>query len=255
MADQYPTSPDVDLDYECIDESLGQEIWRLDDPETTAEVLDRLQGHLEFCAHCRSIRLIHNSLESGLKSGELKIQSPQPVGWIRPLAQVSSWMGGVAAAAAVVLMFVQVPVPLLDNQLVRRGSDPEITRPVADEIISNRRPVIQWENVEGANRYRVEVTAVGSDFTFSQTVETPEVKIPADQTLPGETRFRVNIQPVPIHLVKNGGYNSSFKTAKAGEYTRYRWSMRSELSRTLGWAGMGGFALGVLGLIGLRRRG
>ncbi len=37
MTDRNPKSPHIDLDYECIEESLGQNLWRLDDPESKPE--------------------------------------------------------------------------------------------------------------------------------------------------------------------------------------------------------------------------
>jgi hypothetical protein len=254
VTDRKPKTKQGDLAYECIDQDLGQNLWRLDDPQSAPEIVDRLQAHLEFCSYCRTLRLIQDRLAPGLKEGDLAINISAAERWGRPAARLTTWLSAAAATAAVVLVFLQAPQPAGNGLVLRSGSAAGITCPVPDEVVHGNRPVIRWDSVDGANKYLVNIIAVQSNYSCTISAENPEVKIPQEQSLPADTRFRVNVQPVPTHLVADGGLNSSFRTGNTSEFAAYRWSCRSTLARMLGWAGLGGLALGVLGLVGLRSK-
>ncbi len=254
MIDRNPRPNTFDSEYECIDPELGAELWRLDDPDSPMTTKARLRAHLEYCPQCRTLEVMKRSMADGLERGQLEITLPESR---KPLHLNSKWAAraGIAAVAATLaLVFLQAPNPR-QNGLVLRGDDENaILRPAPDEIIAGSTPVIRWKPVAGANSYQVRVSAVENEYVWSGVVSHAETSIPRNRSLPPNTRFRIQIQPVPTHLTGPNGFYSSFRTGSLAEFVAYRWRVRSLMAKFSGWFGLGSLALALLGPLGLRLR-
>jgi len=254
VIDRNPRTNTFDSEYECIDPELGAELWRLDDPDSPETTKARLQAHLEYCPQCRTLEVMKRRLANGLEHGQLEITLPEPR---QPLPLITRWAaraGAAAVAATLALVFLQAPNPRQNGLVLRGGDENAVLRPAPDEIIAGSTPVIRWKPVTGANSYQVRVSAVESEYVWSGVVSDAETRIPRDQSLPSNTRFRIQIQPVPTHLTGPNGFYSSFRTGNLAEFVAYRWRVRSLMAKLSGWFGLGSLALALLAPLGSRLR-
>ena len=253
MTDHDPVPDRPHLEYECLDPELGQQVWRLDDPTTDAALADRLRAHLEFCAHCRSVRWVGDKLAQGLKEGALAIPEKGSATRIPALIGWTTGLGWLAAAACLALVLLQAPTPEHDGMIMRGSDSPAITRPMGDEVLLDRNPTIRWDPIQGARQYQVAIEAVGSPYSWNTTTRRAEVPIPHEHPLPARARIRVHVVPVPNHLASGFGLNTSFRTGSVSEFLRFRWRRKSALASVLGWGGLAGLILGTGALV-LHRR-
>lgn len=208
------------FDYECIDPSLGEHLWRLDDPTTAADLQTRLQRHLRHCSVCRQRVALSRTVAEGLQDGRLVIRPMQADR--RVWSEWSLNLGVGVLAACLALVFVLPPrLPGLDL-VMRGGNGPFIAAPLPGSVVLDRTPVIRWTRIERASSYRVSLREVGGDFQWSGETTSPEVSLPASARLPVSARFRVGVEPVPAHLVADGALQTSFRTGTWREFAAFR---------------------------------
>ncbi len=254
MIDRNSKSNTSDSEYECIDPELGKELWRIDDPNSPVTTKARLQAHLEYCPHCRTLEVMKGRLASGLERGQLEITESESRQPMHLNSKWAAWVGAAAVAATLALVFLQAPNARQNGLILRGGDGSAVLRPAPDEIIAGSTPVIRWKPVTGANSYQVRVSAVENEYVWSDVVSNAETRIPRDHSLPPNSRFRIRVQPVPTHLTGPNGFYSSFRTGSLAEFVAYRWHVRSLMAKFSGWLGLGSLALALLGPLGLRLR-
>ena len=229
-------------DYECIDPSLGEQMWRLADPECPAELQGQLQTHQAYCSHCRLQGAFEDKVVGGLGSKRLRLSKvpPRIISFPEPAGAWGAGLGAVALAAGFALLMLLPPRTTLDGRIMR-GDETQaaILRPVADEVTLGGHPRLRWTPLEGATRYEVRIEQVGGGYAFRTATTETELSVPEGMQLPVGERYRLVVEPVPRHAAPEGGLRSSFATGGIGRWLEYRLRRGSR----------GGLALGGLGVI------
>lgn len=246
MQDSMRNPSSGERDYECIDPGLGEQIWRIDDPATPPDLSRRLVAHVRHCADCRLHLALTRDLAAGLRDGTLaaEVAAGSPA-W----ARWTGGLGGLALAACLALVFLLPPAPAGEDRLLRGADAPAVTAPVPDAVILDRTPVVRWTPVERATRYRVSVREVGGDFAWSAETSGNEIAVPAAATLPRAARLRVDVEPVPAHLVRGGRLQSSFRTGGWNEFLGFRLQAAPAGLLVGAIAGLAGLLAGGLGVL------
>jgi len=217
MTIQNPSSGD--RIYECIDDGLGSQIWRLDDPTTNPELQERLRLHVRHCAACRERLAVTRHTAAGLADGSLSLT---PAATPRQAWPV--WLSGAGAAAlaaCLALVFLLPPRTAGDGLILRGEGDAAILAPKADTVIRDRTPEIRWTPVDKARGYDVTVREVDGDYRWEGRSAAPSLTLPDDAGLPSSARFRVEVTPEPAHLGSDG-LRTSFRTGTWSEFLDFR---------------------------------
>lgn len=237
-------------DYECIDPDLGSELWRLEDPDCEPGLKERLVTHVAFCADCRLRLQVHQEVVDGLRGGKLEL--PQGRRSNLQLTRGFSTMGLTALAASLALAFL-MPPQSPDARIITRAAElPGIERPVPDEAVQSAQPSIRWTPVENVTTYKVTVRGVENDYSWTGETKETELRIPADKSLPADTRFRVSLETVPADLSPQGGWRSSFSRVSTLDFIGYRLKSAQPTARWSAWAGL--FGLGAAAALALKGR-
>ena len=251
MIKPMPDTHGSDEGFECLDPTLGNELWRLADPDCSAEVRGRLETHATFCADCRLRLAVERHAAAGLRDGSLAL-APDADGRGR-LALWTTGLGAAALAAGLALLVLMPPAAPHEQLTLRGDEGPAIERPVADEVVFGREPTVRWTPLDGATRYDLRVEAVDGDYDWSISTDTPAATVPGDRSLPADTRFRVRVAPVPAHLAPDGALRSSFRTGGLGAWFGHRLRHGADSGRALGGMGMLGIVVGLAVLMRGRR--
>ncbi len=235
---------------ECIESGLGNDLWRLDDPGCPPELRERLTVHVAHCAGCRLRLAVNRSVGVGLADGSLSAAASAARS---PWARRTAWLGTAALAAGLALVMLTPPQGRRAGLTLRGEEGPVIERPVPDEVVTTRQPVLRWTPVPDATRYDVLLESVDGAFRWTTETREPRAAVPAGLPLPGNTRFRVLITPVPPYLAPAGGLRSSFRTGSPAAWFSYRLGNGSGPGRGLLVVGMAAL-LASLAWSGVRRR-
>ena len=241
--------------YECIDSSLGGELWRLDDPETPRDMIARLERHCEFCSACRLRRDLGAHLSSGLKAKRLTLPVARPSSRARILFRWATGAGATALAAGLTMIAILPPVSSRVFLHTRAPDDaPAVTRPVSEEIIAGGNPSLAWTPLEGAREYEVSVRSVDSEFEWTGTTASADIAVSDEVALPQGQRYRVTVTPTPSYAAPSGSLRSTFRTGNLRAVAAYRLASGSRSGRFVGLAGALALLTGVLGMVVTRRR-
>jgi len=223
--------------YECVDESMGDQIWMLDDPALSLERRARLEAHLSICDGCRlTVATVRRTAE-GIQHGDLTLGKP----WLSPLHLSPRNLGTAAslAMAASIACILLLPPPSTLDRLKVRGEDvARVVRPIADEVIWSETPRVSWTTIPGAERYRVTVQAVEGDYRWQQETAATAVRIGSERPLPARDRYRITVNPVPDYLAPGGPLASSFRRGSASEVAWFRATVAPLWTWLLGAAGL-----------------
>lgn len=232
------------LFFECIDQELGSELWKLEVEDTSPELRHRLETHLTFCADCRMKKRLSMETARGLSEGKLKLpRRSNVVGLSRSMTA----SGLLALAASVLLVFLLPPVAPHEKMAVRGADEGQaILRPVPDEILHDTNPLIVWQELPEATSFTVRIEGVDNGYRWEQKSSDTKIQIPAGMELPVSERFRVFVEPVPAYLAPAGGWRSSFSTAPLVPFVKYRLGAAPALARGLGLASLGLLLLGAV---------
>lgn len=240
------TGLDGQDEFECLDPDLGEQLWRREEPECPTELFERLEAHLTYCAYCRLQVAVEERTVAGLREGRLRVTLGSGRGG--RIVRWAAGTGAMALAAGLALILLLPPRAPHEDMVMRGEGQPGIDRPVPGEVVLGGRPEVRWTELEGANRYNVEISMVGGDHSWSTTTEDAAVAIPEGMDLPVGARYRVNVAPVPGHVAPDGALRSSFRTGGGGQWIGYRLERGAPAGRLVGLAG--GLVLIVAGLVG-----
>ena len=238
--------------YECIDPSLGDELWRLDDTATPDQVRARIEDHLVFCAACRLEVSLATHVATGLRDGSLRVAgetSRRRLAW--------PWWNGVggALAAAGLAMILILPPGAPESGSTRRGGEeaPAITRPVSNEVVAAGHPELRWNPVTDARTYRVTVRSVDGTVEWQGEATEPRLRLPDDTPLPAGKRYRVAVEPVPAYLGGGSGLRTTFRTGTWLDVVGFRLVAGSAVGRGVGALGLAALLFGAGAAIWQRR--
>jgi len=235
---------------ECIDPGLGEDIWRLDDPGCPPDLRGRLTVHLVHCAGCRLRRAVGREIGVGLAGAGLSAaeRTARPR-WIRGTA----WLGAAALAAGLALLMLSPPAGRRTDLTLRGEDGPAIERPTPDAVVTARQPELRWTPIPEATRYQVMLESVDGAFRWNTETDAAKARVPADASLPRDTRFRVVVTPVPGYLAPAGGLRSSFRTGSPTAWFSQRLKRGSGPGRGLLVVGLVALLASLAGT-GVRRR-
>lgn len=234
--------------HECIDPSLGDQLWQMDDPNVAADLRTRLVIHVRHCATCRLRRSVVREVGEGLRAGRLTLAAPVR----RPAWTLwTSGAGALATAACLALIFA-LPPRLATDGLVMRGADePRIFSPLSGVVIADPTPTIRWTAIPRATNYRVSVREIGGSYEWSTETAQHDAAVPAGAPLPVSARLRVTVEPVPAHLAPAGGMHASFRRGSWPEFVGYRITAAPPAVLV---AAIAGLLMMVFGLLAARYR-
>lgn len=231
--------------FECVDPTWGDQLVRLHEPNLAAELRQSLEDHLFICDACRLSQEVEAAVGEAIRAGRVTIE---PGTVTRPLPfPLLRWVGPVAVAASLVLMFLVPPEGRNPGGVTRGGEVPlKFERPVEGEIIWGDAPELKWTEIPGATSYRVQISEVGGDYKWSGLTAGTSLQIPAEYPLPADGIFRGVVHPVPADLARPMAVTVAFSRSGWREFLRYR--MKAAPVVVKGMAGFG-FVVWVLGLL------
>ncbi len=246
-----PRKPIADGTWECIDPSVGQNVWQLKLPDLGAEQIHILQAHLGLCDACRFDQALEKTVESGLNKGDLTLPEISIVHrrdqqwWQNP-----AWAGfaGAGLVAACITLLMVLP-PRAEGDLVQvRGEclDTGFNRPMEGEVVSTGGSRLSWKPIEGAGSYQIQVTENDGPFTWMGTTNRTEIDLPVLEPKEGDQKYRAILQTIPADLVTPGSISVSFR---AGHRSEVLWD---RLSKAPLWVLL--FGLAGLPLLGFSAR-
>ncbi len=227
--------------HECIEPSIGDQIWRLEAGNLDPELQRKLTAHLQACQHCQEIVDLDSEARSLLREGLLKVPADTA-----PLREFRRWhwqglgFSGFAAAACLLLMILLPPRPAGITVLHRGDDSPRFTSPVEGEVVSNRFRELRWTALHGVTSYRIHLIDESGNRIWEGDSREPMLELPESLDLGENSTYQARLSVQPADLLSQGKTTVRFSTAcraRIGMH-RMRWAMRSiqvvgEVSRSL----------------------
>lgn len=238
--------------YECIEPELGLLAWRRDDPSAPADLRARLERHLVFCDACRLAPAIERRVAQGLRDGSIRIPaSGYPPARMRSPRRAVAAAGACAFAAGLAAMLLLPPAPAGPRKATRAApAVMRIVRPVEGEVVLGRTPKLRWTAAAGASAYRVDISAVGDDYSWSAQTTATRVQVPDDAPCPPAGVLRAVLEPIPPDLAPAGGVSVSFRVGTVAQFARQRLTASPGGARAVALLGLAALAAAVT----MRRR-
>ena len=201
---------DISPAYECVQPELGDQIWRLEDPTTAADLEARLRRHLAVCDSCRLPMAMGERLIEGAASGRLRMKAEARPDGGRWAATVLTGAGITALAASLVLLLIMPPRDLADGRW-RSEDAPGFIRPLEGEVVLDAAPELSWTPIEGATAYEVSLSDADGSYAWSARITEPRTRVPEDRPLPDGVDVRALVTPMPADLAPVGEISVSFR--------------------------------------------
>ncbi|MCP4292386.1 MAG: hypothetical protein GY780_11205 [bacterium] len=212
-------------DFECVQPEAGNEIWRLEMPDTEPELRTRLENHLAICDSCRLTLAVHGQL-----------QNPAQAKILRPPFNFGL-TGVLALAASLALAFI-LPPGQMDRTLMRGDSGPAFISPIEGEVVLQETPQLKWSQVPGATSYEVRITGVSDDYEWTSSSSQPTITIAEEHGLAHNQEVRVVVKTVPGDLVPLGSISVQFSREGPAPFVAYRVVSAPLVAKFLALAGL-----------------
>ncbi len=224
--------------YECIAPELGDQIWRLGQADTRAELRTNLEHHVTACDSCRLTLAVESAVQTGAREQTVIIPSVtnQPVSRRWNDRSPLSLAGGLALAASLTLALL-LPPGQLKSTLVRGEVPMGFVRPVEGEVLLQETPELSWTPIPAATAYNILITGVDDEYQWSGRSEGAKVTVPEEFALPKGKRVRAVVQPVPSDLAPLGAVSVTFRRENPGRFLSYRLAAAPLPVKLLGWVG------------------
>lgn len=224
--------------YECVEPALGAALWRIDLPDTPAELRQRLEDHRVVCDACRLQQAAGVRIQRGLASGSLRLPASLPPLGARKAALVRSAAGGVVGLAAAFALLFLAPPPRPDHEAqVRGGAASRFLRPVEGEVLRGAEIPLAWQPLPGATAYRVTLRQIDGPYAWKGVTPESELTVPAASSPPRGVRIRALLEPLPEDLATPGSISVVFERGTASEYLAYRIRIAPLVAWLLGGTG------------------
>ncbi len=213
--------------FECIDPSVGEQIWRLEQPGPDSPRRAELEAHLSACHACRlavdldaKARELARSgrLERGARSWRPRIP--------RLIPDRTIWIAGFGLAASLAAVIFLPPRPVADGSSVRGRERIRFLRPVEGEVVAASRPVLRWTPIPGASRYSVEIRDRDGDLVWECETSNPSIRPPADVSLRHGRGYKALLSVQPADLLPPGRPSVFFRSDSPWRMVlhRLRWT-------------------------------
>lgn len=238
--------------FECVDPSVGESIWRLEEPDVDPQLRAELLAHVSACHACRLLVRLDEKARELAKSGSLELPAPpgpapQRPG-LRPRRIHVASVAGLALAACLAAILLTPPQPVTGRLSVRGNERTRFLRPVEGEVVSASRPVLRWTPLEGASRYFVEIRDEDGAAIWQGESESATIRLPGDVPLESGRNYKALLSVQPADLLAPGQTSVLFRSDGRWREAlhRLRWT-----HPFLQWTSL--LALGVVLLAGIRR--
>ena len=227
--------------FECVQPEIGGQIWRLTDPDSTAELLEPLRRHLAVCDACRLTLAVGDRLAAAAAEGAVRVEIDDAPA-VRPTRRF--WQprlvggGGLVAVAAGLVLMLMLPPRDLTGRISRGDDAPRFLRPVEGEVVVSASPQLRWTAVDGATGYQIQVLDPDGDYAWSGRSDQETARIPADLPLPAGRDVRVLVSPVPSDLAPMGEISVSFRRGDTFAFLADRFRRAHVASAVVGLAGL-----------------
>ena len=243
------SDPPMETPFECVDPSIGDQIWRLERPDLDPELRQSLLAHASVCHACSELHKLDAEGRELARSGSL--ENPEPVSQGRgfPVRRTHvAWPAGLALAASLAAVVLLPPRPITDGLSERGVQRVRFLRPVEGEILATTRPMLRWTSVAGASRYIVRIRDSAGKSIWEGVSPDPGIRIPEDASLVRGAMYKAILSTQPADLVDPGQVSVAFRSDSLGRMLlhRIRWT-----HPLLQW--IGGLSFGLLLLLGIRR--
>lgn len=216
-----------DTPFECIDPPTGGQLWRLEDPGTSASARSRLEAHLEACHACRLVLRVDAAAREVAGRGSLDREPGTPaVSRGRPRTAWAPWLAGLPLAACLAAVLFLPPRPVDGGATTRGSESTRFLRPVEGEVLASPRPLLRWTPIAGASRYEIEIRDREGNSVWRGESGTPEIRVDGAPALRPGGAYRALLSVRPADLATPGGTSVAFRTGSFGQATlhRMRWA-------------------------------
>lgn len=209
--------------YECVDPSVGSQLWRLEEAGVEPEIRARLEAHLEVCHACRLVAHLDRRMRALARAGELQISAPS-----RPSGRLLAWRGrmiglaGLTAGASLALALILPPRPAGDLPSHRGGDGTKFERPVEGEVVPAGPVSFRWTPVPGASRYRLELRDEDGRQVWSGETATPGLRSPEAPALSRGRRYKATLDVQPADLLPPGRISVAFRPGSGWDVASHR---------------------------------
>ncbi len=218
------------LNYECIEPELGQELWQYDCPKVDSDLKIKLMNHLTLCQKCNQIRELDKVLAKGLSNGTLQLNKPVVTSSSKRYAtSLVASMSAMAIAAGIVLIFmlpIQSNVMQVDRGIVKSG----FFAPVASEVITGGKVNLAWVPVKNAAGYILRLETAESDWQWSTKTDKNRIIV---EHLPAQSNITAYLKSIPGDLSPIGGWSIAFRHGSFSEFARFRVKNSAVFARIL----------------------
>lgn len=215
--------------FECVDPSVGQELWRLQQPDLDPALRATLEAHLAACHACRLMVRLDAKAQELARAGRLDSLDAGPAVRARhPLLghARSPWAAALPLAASLVAMLALPPRPITQEQTARGPDLVRFTRPVEGEVVSTRRPELRWTPIPAASGYAVELRDREGRPVWTGTSTVPELRVPEEAALMPGREYRALLSVRPADLAPLAPASVGFRRDSFGSMVlhRVRWA-------------------------------
>lgn len=213
--------------FACIDPPVGDQIWRLEQPDPGSGLPAELEAHLSACHACHLLVNLDAKARELARCGRL--ESAGPV-WrpriFRSHASRATWIAGLGLAASLAAMAFLPPRPAGVASSVRGLDRVRFLRPVEGEVLAASRPVLRWSPIAGASRYVVEVRDQDGRSLWEGETSESEIRLPANLSLTHGREYRALLSAQPSDLVPPSHPSVRFRGGSYGRVVlhRLRWA-------------------------------
>lgn len=219
-----------DLNYECIEPELGQELWQYDCPVVESDFKTKLMNHLTLCQKCNQIRELDSVLANGLSNGTLQIKKPVYTTPAKRYAtRFVASLGSMAIAAGLVLIFM-LPIQSNVMQVDRGIADSGFFAPVASEVITGGKVNLAWAPIKSATGYILRLETAEGDWQWSAKTDKNRIIV---EHLPAESNITAYLKSIPGDLSPIGGWSISFRHGSFSEFAQFRVKNSAVFARIL----------------------
>lgn len=220
----------VKTPFECIDPSMGEQLWRLQDADVDPGLRATLEAHAAACDACRLLVRLDARAQELAQAGRLRGLDPGPA--VPPphdsrLARGRvRWEAALPLAASLVAMLVLPPQPITPGRPVRGPDLVRFIRPVEGEVVSTRRPELRWTPIPGATRYAIELRDGEGRPVWMGESAVPEIQVPPEAALTPGREYRALLSVRPADLARPVPASVVFRSDSFGRMVlhRLRWA-------------------------------
>ncbi len=237
--------------FECIEPEFGDQLWRLEQGDLDPDLCSTLEAHVEACHACRLLQTLDRRSRELIQGGSLcSTAETDRLGWLDKLRHLSLPIAGLALAASLLSVIFLPPRPSNGEFATRGEGDTRFLRPVEGEVVGTLNPELRWTPVDGASGYHLEIRDLAGGVVWKGEIEQAELRLSTDTALERGRSYKAMLSTWPADLLPPGRLSVVFHVDGFWPTALHRLRWAHPLAQ-----GLGAAAVGLLLLLGIRRRG